>query len=68
MPRTLPDGPIVFAFARAYATAGKTRQIRIVFDDMPDCVPTALVSVTLNDAETGSTPASASTARPGPDS
>ena len=48
---TLPDGPINFAFCPAYDIAGSPQQIRIVFENMRGYVPTALVGLTLDDAE-----------------
>jgi len=47
---TLPDDP-VYAFCPAYDAAGQPQQIRIVFDGLPGFVPTALVALTLEDAE-----------------
>ena len=47
---TLADDPL-FAFAPAYDMTDQTQQIRIVFEGMPGYVPTALVALTLDDAE-----------------
>ena len=47
---TLPDDP-VYAFCPAYDIENMPQQIRIVFDSMPGYVPTALVALTLQDAE-----------------
>ena len=47
---TLPDDP-VYAFCPAYDFDNMPQQIRIVFDSMPGYVPTALVALTLQDAE-----------------
>ena len=47
---TLPDDP-VYAFCPAYEPSGQPQQIRIVFRDLPGYVPTALVALTLDDAE-----------------
>ena len=47
---TLPDDP-EFAFTPAYDLEDGTQQIRIVFKGMPGHVPTALVALTLDDAE-----------------
>ena len=47
---TLPDDP-VYAFCPAYDFDNMPQQIRIVFADMPGYVPTALVALTLDDAE-----------------
>ena len=46
----LPEEP-VFAFAPAYELPDQPQQIRIVFDGMDGYVPTALVALTLADAE-----------------
>ena len=46
----LPDKP-VFAFCPEYALPDRPQQIRIVFQDLPGYVPTALVALTLDDAE-----------------
>ncbi len=46
---TLPDDP-VYAFTPAYELSDEPQQIRIVFEDMPGYVPTALVALTLADA------------------
>ena len=46
----LPDHP-VYAFCPEYAPPDRPQQIRIVFKDMPGYVPTALVALTLDDAE-----------------
>ena len=47
---TLPDDP-VYAFCPAYDFDNMPQQIRIVFADIPGYVPTALVGLTLDDAE-----------------
>ena len=47
---TLPDNP-VFAFCPEYAAPDGPQQIRIVFENIPGYVPTALVALTLADAE-----------------
>ena len=47
---TLPDRPI-FAFCPAYEPAGELQPIRLVFAGVPGYVPTALVALTLEDAE-----------------
>ena len=47
---TLPDNP-VYAFCPAYDIDNVPQQIRIVFADIPGYVPTALVALTLQDAE-----------------
>ncbi len=47
---TLPDKP-VYAFCPEYAPPDRPQQIRIVFQDIPGYVPTALVALTLEDAE-----------------
>ena len=47
---TLPDNP-VYAFCPEYAPPDGPQQIRIVFQDIPGYVPTALVALTLSDAE-----------------
>ena len=47
---TLPDNPI-FAFCPEYAPPDRPQQIRIVFQDVPGYVPTALVALSLQDAE-----------------
>ncbi len=47
---TLPDNP-VFAFCPEYAPPDSPQQIRIVFESIPGYVPTALVALTLIDAE-----------------
>ena len=47
---TLPDDP-VYAFAPEYDLPDQPQQIRIVFDGMEGYVPTALVALTLADAE-----------------
>ena len=46
----LPDEP-VFAFAPAYELPDQPQQIRIVFEGMDGYIPTALVALTLADAE-----------------
>ena len=48
---TLPDNP-VYAFTPSYDFDDQVQQIRIVFQDMPGYVPTAMVALTLEDAET----------------
>ena len=47
---TLPDEP-VYAFAPEYDLPDQPQQIRIVFDGMEGYVPTAMVALTLADAE-----------------
>ena len=47
---TFADDP-VFAFAPAYDMTDQPQQIRIVFKGMPGYVPTALVALSLDDAE-----------------
>ena len=47
---TLPDNP-VYAFCPEYGPPDSPQQIRIVFQDIPGYVPTALVALTLADAE-----------------
>ena len=47
---TLPDEP-VYAFAPSYDLPDQPQQIRIVFEGMDGYVPTALVALTLQDAE-----------------
>ena len=47
---TLPDDP-VYAFCPAYDFDNMPQQIRIVFAAIPGYVPTALVGLTLDDAE-----------------
>ena len=47
---TLPDKP-VYAFCPEFAPPDGPQQIRIVFQDIPGYVPTALVALTLEDAE-----------------
>ena len=46
---TLPDDP-VYAFCPSYDLYNVPQQIRIVFDNMPGYVPTALFALTLDDA------------------
>ena len=46
----LPDDP-VYAFCPAYDFEDQVQQIRIVFQDMPGYVPTAMVALTIEDAE-----------------
>ena len=48
--QTLPDDP-VYAFCPSYDLDNVPQQIRIVFENMPSYVPTALVALTLQDAE-----------------
>ena len=47
---TLPDDP-VYAFCPAYDFNNMPQQIRIVSADIPGYIPTALVGLTLDDAE-----------------
>ena len=47
---TLPDNP-EFAFCPAYDLENRPQQIRIVFSGMDGFIPTALVALTLDDAE-----------------
>ena len=47
---TLPEDP-EFAFCPAYDIENRPQQIRIVFSGMTGFVPTALVALTLDDAE-----------------
>ena len=47
---TLPDDP-VYAFTPAYDFEDTPQQIRIVFQGMEGYVPTALVALSLDDAE-----------------
>ena len=47
---TLPDDP-VYAFAPEYDLPDQPQQIRIVFEGMEGYVPTALVALSLDDAE-----------------
>ena len=47
---TLPDNP-VYAFCPEYGPPDGPQQIRIVFQSIPGYVPTALVALTLDDAE-----------------
>ena len=47
---TLPDNP-VYAFCPEYGPPAGPQQIRIVFENIPGYVPTALVALTLDDAE-----------------
>ena len=46
----LPEEP-VFAFTPAYELPDEPQQIRIVFENMTGYIPTALVALTLADAE-----------------
>ena len=46
----LSDNPM-YAFCPAYDFEDQVQQIRIVFQDMPGYVPTAMVALTLGDAE-----------------
>ena len=48
--RRLPDNP-VYAFCPEHAPPDGPQQIRIVFQSIPGYVPTALVALTLVDAE-----------------
>ena len=47
---TLPDNP-VYAFVPAYGPADQPQPIRLVFKGLPGYVPTALVALSLVDAE-----------------
>ena len=47
---TLPDNR-VYAFCPEYGTPDQLQQIRLVFQDVPGYVPTALVALSLTDAE-----------------
>ena len=47
---TLPDNPL-YAFCPEYGPPDRPQQIRIVFEDVPGYVPTALVALSLADAE-----------------
>lgn len=47
---TLPDDP-VYAFAPSYEFGDEVQQIRIVFENIPGYIPTAMVALTLEDAE-----------------
>ena len=47
---TLPDNP-VYAFTPSYEFEDQVQQIRIVFQDMPGYVSTAMVALTVQDAE-----------------
>ncbi len=47
---TLSEDP-VYAFAPSYDLPDQPQQIRIVFEGMDGYVPTALVALTLDDAE-----------------
>ena len=47
---TLPDEP-VYAFAPSYDLPDQPQQIRIVLEGMDGYIPTALVALTLVDAE-----------------
>ena len=49
-PPTLPDHPL-YAFCPAYEPSAHPQQIRIIFNGVPGYVPTALVALTLDDAE-----------------
>ena len=46
----LPDEP-VFAFTPSYELPNQPQQIRIVFEGMDGYIPTAIVALTLADAE-----------------
>ena len=46
----LPDEP-VYAFAPSYDLPDQPQQIRIVFEGMDGYIPTALITLTLTDAE-----------------
>ena len=48
--QTLPDNPN-YAFVPAYDIEDEVQQIRIVFEHMAGYVPTALVALTVADAE-----------------
>ena len=48
---TLPDDPN-YCFCPAYDIEDEVQQIRIVFEGMEGYVPTALVALTVDDAET----------------
>ena len=48
--QTLPDDPR-YAFCPAYEIGDDPQQIRIVFEGMRGYVPTALVALTIEDAE-----------------
>ena len=47
---TLPDDPN-YCFCPSYDLGDEPQQIRIVFEDMEGYVPTALVALTVDDAE-----------------
>ena len=49
-PRELPDNPI-YAFTPSYEHDKQVQQIRIVFQNMPGYIPTAMVCLTVQDAE-----------------
>ena len=66
--QTLPDDPN-YAFCPSYDLGDEPQQIRIVFEGLEGYVPTALVALTVDDAEpcvTDSTPSSDSPGMPGP--
>ena len=48
--QTLPDDPN-YAFCPSYDLGDEPQQIRIVFEGMQGYVPTALVALTVDDAE-----------------
>ena len=48
--QTLPDHPD-YAFCPSYELGDEPQQIRIVFEGVPGHVPTALVALTVDDAE-----------------
>ena len=48
--QTLPDDPN-YAFCPSYDLGDEPQQIRIVFEGMDGYVPTALVAITVDDAE-----------------
>ena len=48
---TLPDDPN-YCFCPAYDIEDEVQQIRIVFEGMEGYVPTALIALTVDDAET----------------
>ena len=48
--QTLPDDPN-YAFCPSYGLGDEPQQIRIVFEGMDGYVPTALFTVTIDDAE-----------------
>ena len=48
--QTLPDDPN-YAFCPSYELGDEPQQIRIIFDGLQGYVPTALVALTVDDAE-----------------